>query len=65
MDINLNDIARMFVEMDKSLREISDSLLQLREGLAINNARFYDTLYAIKEDIELMNGLLSKRIGSS
>jgi len=62
---NLNDIAKMLIEMDKSLREISDSLWQLRESLAMSNTRFYDMVYVIKEDIELMNGLLSKRIGSS
>jgi len=58
MDKNLDDIAKLILELRDSLFEIEKLLIQERSVLG-------DFLYSIKLDLEVTNGLLSKRIGSS
>jgi len=55
---NLNDIAKLVLELRDSLFEIEKLLIQERSVLS-------DLLYSIKLNIEVTNGLLSERIGSS
>jgi len=55
MDKNLNDIAKLVLELRDNLGEIENLLIQERSVLS-------DLLYSIKLNIEVTNGLLSKFI---